>query len=114
MQATLSDDDGGQATATYRYAVVYDPTVRFAAGGGWINSPAGAYKANPAVTGRANFGFACQAPAGGPPSGDTEFQLPAVGLNFHSTKYTSLSIVWPGRRSRARARSTAPASTSSR
>jgi hypothetical protein len=96
VQATLSDDDGGQATATYRYAVVYDPSVRFAAGGGWINSPAGAYVANAAATGRANFGFVCQSRTGGALSGNTEFQFAAAGLNFLSTKYTSLSISLAG------------------
>ena len=36
---------------------VYDPSGGFVTGGGWINSPAGAYAPNPSLTGRATFGF---------------------------------------------------------
>ena len=36
---------------------VYDPSAGFVTGGGWIGSPAGAYAADPSVTGKATFGF---------------------------------------------------------
>ena len=44
----VSDDDLGQTTATTldgldALIVVYDPSGGFVTGGGWINSPAGAY-----------------------------------------------------------------------
>ncbi len=96
VKATLSDDDGGKATAIYRYAVVYDSTNGVAAGAGWIDSPAGAYVANPAAIGRADFGFVCQRQTGGLPAGVTVFELPAAGLNFRSTSYSSLSFLRTG------------------
>ncbi len=44
----IIDDDGDSDTATYsKYVVVYDPDSGFVTGGGWINSPAGAYVADP-------------------------------------------------------------------
>ena len=36
---------------------VYDPNAGFVTGGGWIDSPLGAYIPDPALAGRANFGF---------------------------------------------------------
>ena len=46
----------GSSTAR-QFIVVYDPTGGFVTGGGWIDSPAGAYAANLSLTGKANFGF---------------------------------------------------------
>src|SRR5262249_31771440 len=55
---TVTDDDGStSAPVSYQYAVAYDPTAGFVTGGGWFTSPAGAYVADPALTGKANFGF---------------------------------------------------------
>jgi hypothetical protein len=96
VKATVADDDGGKVTATHRYAVVYDSTTGVAAGAGWIESPAGAYMANAAATGRANFGFVCQRQTGTLPVGATVFELPAAGLSFRSTSYSSLSFVRTG------------------
>ena len=39
------------------YISVYDPSGGFVTGGGWINSPAGAFAADPTRVGRATFGF---------------------------------------------------------
>lgn len=36
--------------------MVYDPTAGFVTGGGWIESPPGAYEANPLAYGTASFG----------------------------------------------------------
>ena len=66
--------------------VVFDPDGEFVTGGGWINSPAGAYPANPSLTGKANFGFNAKYHNGEPtPRGETEFKFGP--LNFHSTSY---------------------------
>ena len=54
---TLRDDDTGSATSRYEFIVVYDPSGGFVTGGGWINSPTGAYRPDPTLTGKANFGF---------------------------------------------------------
>ena len=57
LTLVLTDNDGGCATSTFQYVVVYDPAGGFVTGGGWITSPAGAYAADPALTGKATFGF---------------------------------------------------------
>ncbi|WP_214111244.1 Ig-like domain-containing protein [Acrocarpospora catenulata] len=80
---TVTDDDQGSGTATAQAVVVYDPSAGFVTGGGWINSPAGAYKANPALTGKANFGFVSKYKEGtSTPTGNTEFDFHAGNLNF--------------------------------
>jgi hypothetical protein len=54
---TVTDKDGASGQSVFQYVVVYNPSAGFVTGGGWITSPAGAYAANPALTGPANFGF---------------------------------------------------------
>lgn len=39
------------------YVVVFDPTAGFVTGGGWLESPPGAYTADPALTCKATLGF---------------------------------------------------------
>lgn len=74
-------------------AVVYDPSAGFVTGGGWINSPAGAYVADPALAGKATFGFVSKYKKGMTvPEGNTEFQFHAAGLNFKSTSYQWLVV----------------------
>lgn len=71
----------------------YDPSGGFVTGGGWINSPAGAYAANPGLTGKATFGFVSKYQHGANvPSGDTQFQFHVANLNFKSTAYEWLVI----------------------
>jgi hypothetical protein len=75
------------------YIVVYDPAAGFVTGGGWINSPAGAYAANPALIGKANFGFVAKYKKGASiPSGDTEFQFATASFNFTSASYQWLAV----------------------
>jgi hypothetical protein len=93
VTATVTDDDGGSGSGTLQYVVVYDPGAGFVTGGGWITSPAGAYAANPALTGRANFGFNAKYAHGAQvPDGQTQFHFQAAGLNFHSTAYQWLVV----------------------
>lgn len=93
---TVTDDDTGRANSTFQYVVVYDPSGGFVTGGGWINSPAGACALTTAcqgATGQANFGFVSKyLPGRNTPSGSTEFQFQAGGLNFKSTAYESLVV----------------------
>jgi hypothetical protein len=81
-------------TKTYEYyVVVYDPNGGFVTGGGWINSPAGAYYADPSLTGKANFGFVSKYKKGqSTPDGNTEFQYQAGNLNFKATAFDWLVI----------------------
>jgi hypothetical protein len=73
--------------------VVYDPDGGFVTGGGWIESPAGAYAADATLTGRANFGFVSKYKKGATvPSGQTEFQFKVADLNFHSDAYEWLVV----------------------
>jgi hypothetical protein len=72
---------------------VYDSNGGFVTGGGWINSPAGAYAAAPALSGKANFGFVSKyKPGATVPTGNTEFQFKAGALNFHSGEYDWLVV----------------------
>jgi hypothetical protein len=72
---------------------VYDPSAGFVTGGGWLNSPAGAYKDDLAATGKANFGFVSKYQKGKTvPTGDTEFQFKAGNLNFKSGTYEWLVV----------------------
>lgn len=90
---TVTDDDGGVGTQSYQYVVVYDPNGGFATGGGWIISPAGAYTADPSLSGKANFGFVSKYQKGAStPTGYTEFQFKAGDLNFKSTSYDWLVV----------------------
>ncbi|MGH3734544.1 MAG: PKD domain-containing protein [Micromonosporaceae bacterium] len=96
VSVTVTDDDGASDTALYQYVVVYDPSAGFVTGGGWIDSPAGAYPADPSLTGRANFGFVSKYKRGATvPDGQTQFQLHTAGLNFHSTSYDWLVVSGP-------------------
>jgi PKD repeat protein len=93
VELTVTDNNGGSDTATFQYVVVYDPNGGFVTGGGWIDSPAGAYLADPALAGKANFGFVAKYQKGANvPTGNTQFQFQAAGLNFQSTSYEWLVI----------------------
>jgi hypothetical protein len=69
-------------------AVIYDPDAGFVTGGGWIESPEGAYMHDPALTGKANFGFVSKYKKGASvPIGQTEFMFQTADMNFHSDNY---------------------------
>ena len=75
------------------YIVVYDPSAGFVTGGGWISSPAGAFYADPAIVGKASFGFVSKYRSGAnAPDGNTEFQFDAGNLQFKSTSYDWLVV----------------------
>ena len=94
VTVTVTDKDGGSAKQTAGdFVVAYDATSGFVTGGGWITSPRGAYALDPELTGRANFGFVSKYPKGqSVPSGNTDFQFQAAGLNFKSTVYDWLVV----------------------
>jgi hypothetical protein len=90
----VADDNGGSdhEVAT-TYIVVYDPSEGFVTGGGWIDSPAGAYVPDAALAGKATFGFVSRYEKGKTlPQGNTEFQFHAAGMNFKSTSYEMLVV----------------------
>lgn len=94
ISATVDDGSGPvSCPAANSLIVIYDPAGGFVTGGGWINSPAGAYPADPTMTGKANFGFVSKYKKGASvPTGQTQFQFKAGNLNFHSTSYDWLVI----------------------
>jgi PKD repeat protein len=90
---TVTDDDGGSDSMEFLYTVVYDPTGAFVTGGGQIDSPAGAYAADPSLTGKAGFGFISKYQKGTTtPSGNTQFRFHAGDLSFKSTAYQWLVV----------------------
>ncbi len=91
---TVTDDDGGSDSETLQYyVVIYDPSAGFVTGGGWIIAQPGSYPANPTLTGKATFGFVSKYKKGqSTPSGNTEFQFHAAGMNFHSHSYEWLVV----------------------
>jgi hypothetical protein len=82
----------------YQYIVIYDPNGGFVTGGGWINSPAGAYKRDLLLTGKANFGFVAKYKKGSTSvvEGETEFQFQTGNLKFNSSSYENMSLVIGG------------------
>lgn len=90
---TIEDDDGGSATEIFQYVVVYNPSGGFVTGGGWINSPEGAYTPDPTLTGKANFGFVSRYTKGQSiPYGNTRFKFKLANMNFYSNDYDWLVI----------------------
>jgi len=93
------DKDDGEDIEIFQYIVVYDesdPTSGFVTGGGWIDSPEGAYKLDENLTGKANFGFVSKYKKGqSKPTGNTEFQFHMADLNFHSEEYDWLIVAGP-------------------
>ncbi|MBN1965668.1 MAG: PKD domain-containing protein, partial [Anaerolineae bacterium] len=90
---TLCDTAGACDSASYQYLVVYDPEGGFVTGGGWIDSPAGAYTPAPELVGPAHFGFVSKYKKGAvAPDGNTQFQFQVADLNFQSDTYQWLVI----------------------
>ncbi len=89
------------------YMPVYDPDGGFVTGGGWINSPAGAYVADLAAIGKANFGFNAKYKKGkSDVDGNTEFQFKAGNLNFKSQMHEPGSLVISGKKATYRGEGT--------
>jgi len=96
VTVTVTDADGDADASSFQYVVVYDPTGGFVTGGGWIDSPAGAYAADTTLTGTATFGFVSKYKKGATaPDGSTQFQFAVAGLAFESTSYDWLVISGP-------------------
>ncbi len=89
--------DGVDIALDSTMLVVYGPSGAFVTGGGWIDSPSGAYSPdNPDdddLTGKANFGFVAKYKKGAQfPAGNIEFVFQSANLNFHSSSYQWLVI----------------------
>ena len=92
IQMTGTDDDLGVTTKSVM-VVVYDPSSGFVTGGGWIDSPAGAYQADLSLMGKATFGFVSRYQKGATvPTGNTAFKFDLAGLAFASQSYEWLVV----------------------
>ena len=88
-----SDAAGNAGVTSCVLLAVYDPDGGFVTGGGWIESPPGAYLADPEASGRANFGFVSKYKKGrSVPDGQTQFTFVNGNLRFQSTAYEFLII----------------------
>jgi PKD repeat protein len=98
VKLTVTDQCGGSSSATQidgfeAMVVIYDPSAGFVTGGGWFDSPAGAYLPDQFLLGRANFGFVSKYQKGATvPTGNTEFQFRTADFNFSSTSYDWLVV----------------------
>ena len=93
IKLTLSNEHAGSYTEIYQFVVVYDPGGGFVTGGGWFDSPAGAYTPDPSLSGKATFGFVSKYRKGASiPDGNTEFQFKGADLNFKSNNYDWLVV----------------------
>jgi WD40 repeat protein len=94
VSVTISDAAGAESDpVSFQFITVYDPNDGFVTGGGWIDSPADAYKPDPALTGKATFGFVSKYKKGASvPAGNTQFQFKAGGMNFSSSSYDWLVV----------------------
>jgi YVTN family beta-propeller protein len=93
VEVIVTDDDGESDTELFQYVVVYDPTAGFVTGGGWIDSPPGAYGPDASLTGKAIFGFTSKYEKGATtPSGKTSFKFNVANLDFSSDIYEWLVV----------------------
>ena len=93
ITVTVTDSLGASDTGVYEFVVIYNPDGGFVTGGGWIMSPEGAYALDPALTGKASFGFNSKYKKGAEvPTGQTQFQFKVADLNFHSSTYQWLVV----------------------
>lgn len=94
MKVTVVDKDGSTRQSIHEYLVACDPNEGFVTGGGWITSPVGACLADPALTGKASFGFVSKYQKGATTSmGSTEFQFHLASLDFQCRSCERLVIV---------------------
>jgi hypothetical protein len=94
IKVKVTDAAGEFDEMLYKYVVVYDSEGGFVTGGGWINSPEGAYKPDLSLAGKANFGFVAKYKQGSTtPGGNTEFQFNTADLNFRSSSYDDMRLV---------------------
>lgn len=90
----VTDKDGAVGSPTVTVSVVvYDPGAGFVTGGGWFTSPAGAYRADTGLTGKANFGFTSKYKKGTTvPECSVEFQFKPGNLKFKSHECSWLVV----------------------
>ncbi len=91
--------DGYFQDAVFEFVVIFDADGGFVTGGGWFDSPAGAYTPDDDTdvsedqAGRASFGFVSKYKQGRTtPSGNASFRLETAGFRFRSLEHEWLII----------------------
>jgi FtsP/CotA-like multicopper oxidase with cupredoxin domain len=89
----VTAENNGVTDSDTTMIVVFDPSAGFVTGGGSIESPSGAYFADPSLSGDATFGFVSKYKKGATvPQGETEFKFQAGDLRFSSVSYEWLVV----------------------
>lgn len=84
---------GAVGANSYQYVVAFDQDAGFVTGGGWIDSPQGAFSDDATLGGTVNFGFVSKyLKEGDIPTGRTDFHLNAGNVKFTSENYEWLVI----------------------
>ncbi len=93
MVSVTISDGSNNATATYKYVIVFDPNGGFTTGGGWIDSLAGAYVYDPSAAGKMTFGFTVKyLPGDLNPSGNLTFQIYPAQAKFDAIGFDWLVV----------------------
>ena len=72
--------------------VIYDPSGGYTIGGGWLNAPAGSYRADPSLQGKVAFGFNSKYTKATNPKGETQINFSNGNFEFNALNYDYLSI----------------------
>ena len=90
---TATDKDGTSGQSTFQTLIVYNPQGGFVTGGGWFNSPLGAYRDKPTKKGQAVIAFVVKYLKNvSVPPGSLDFIFPAGSLQFKATTFDWLVV----------------------
>jgi hypothetical protein len=98
LQMNITDQNGVTGYANTNgdleaIVVVYDPNGGHTYGGGYFNSPAGALRSDPSVTGKASYGFAMNYFKNSTnPKGETQFEFKVGSFEFNALNFDYLVI----------------------
>jgi hypothetical protein len=101
VQMNVTDQIGATGTAdavggVNSLVVIFDPNGGYVTGGGWIDSPPGAFVADPELTGKVNFGFVSKYFKNAlNPKGETEFDFRVADFRFNALNFDSLVVSGP-------------------
>ena len=93
IKLTVTDKDGASGQSTFQTLIVYNPQGGFVTGGGWFNSPLGAYHDKPTKKGPAVTIFVVKyLKNASVPSGSLDFIFAAGTLQFRATNFDWLIV----------------------
>jgi uncharacterized protein YrzB (UPF0473 family) len=93
VTAEVIDICGQSGTKQYQYVIITDPDAGFVTGGGIINSPVGAYTANPSMNGKAEFEYVIKYNKDGASlKGNINFRFKPASFKFSGTSYDWLVV----------------------